>query len=665
MVKTTSGLRWLAVLGLAVGNAMAVSPDHQEFEAALAAPFRGETGEARELRLFFAYPDAAEPSTVAWRVDVLGHRDSGVQRSWRGEERLYRQPIEIALGWDGADAQERALPRGFYRVRMRAVAGEPLALRAGGDTLEQRVDAALSAANDVIEQEWEVHIGAPPVVAMPEFVRLPIGTQGGRSTPIAGGLPYTVYLGNLHTQSNDSDGGGAIPGCTSSQGAQTGAFGPGDGFDYARNHGLDFSAATEHNHYFDGASGTNSSANPQVAHDRYQAGLAAALTRNATQPDFLALYGMEWGVISNGGHLNIFNSNALFGWEFNSSNQLIGDVFTPKSDYPGIYATMRARNLVGQFNHPATSGQFLVDGVALGYSADGDEVMVLSEIQNTSAFSSNTTETETSRSLYEGAFKKMLEAGFHVAPATNQDNHCANWGASWTNRTAVLIEESLPLNRENFLDALRARRVFATSDKASQLVFAGNGHLMGARFDNYGALQLDALFSNNAGRTVSQIEILEGVPGRNGTVSVLAATPTHSFTPSLGAHFYYVRLLQDDGKLLWSAPIWVNQLPGSDTTVPTVAASVVGTRGEIVLRANASDNAGVVNTRFLVDGIERGQDATAPYRLDFDSTMLSDGMHTLVVEASDAALNVGVSTPVDFMVDNAPLAELVFADGFE
>ncbi len=656
---------WLAGLMLAAGAVIAGSPDHQEFEAALAAPFRGEAGEARELRMFFRYPDATEPSTVAWRIDLVGQVNPDVLRSWRGEERLYQAPIEIALGWDGRDGMGRSLANGFYRVRMRALSGEPLAMRAAAGTLEQRVDAALSAVEGVIEQEWEVHIGAPPVVAMPEFSALPTGAQLDRAAPIAGGLPYTVYLGNLHTQSNDSDGGGAIGTCTGSQGAQTGAFGPGAGFDYARNHGLDFSAATEHNHYFDGSSGTNSGANPQVARDRYQAGLTAALTRNATQPDFLAVYGMEWGVISNGGHMNIFNSNELFAWEFNSSNQLIGDVFTPKSDYPGIYATMRARNLLGQFNHPDTSGQFLVGGVALGYSADGDEVMVLSEIQNTSAFSSNTTETETSRSLYEGAYKKMLEAGFHVAPATNQDNHCANWGASWTNRTAVLIDQSLPLSRDNFLDALRARRVFATSDKASQLVFTANGHLMGERFDNVGTLELNTLFANGAGRTVSQIQILEGVPGRNGTVTVLATTPTHTFTPTVGAHFYYVRMVQDDGKLLWSAPVWVNQLPGVDTTQPTVAASVIGSRGDIMLAASASDNVGVTNTRFIVDGIERGQDAAAPYQIDFDSTTLSDGLHSLVVEASDAAMNIGISSPVEFSVDNAPLPELVFANSFE
>jgi Bacterial Ig domain len=643
----------LCVLAMQAASVSAVSPDHHEFEAALNAPFRGDAGEAREFRLFFSYIDAVDPSTVAWRVELLSQDGKQLHREWLGEERLFRQPIEVAVPWNGRDSNQKSVARGFYLVRMTAVSGDPIAMRALSGTVDQRVATALASAPQAKVQEWEIHIGTPPKISMPAFAPLPVGAAQAKSLPSPGGLPYVIYLGNLHTQSNDSDGGGNVATCSGSQGAQTGQFGPGDGFDYARNHGLDFSVASEHNHYFDGSSGTNGSAVPAVAIARYQAGLNAAITSNTNNPGFLAIYGMEWGVIANGGHMNIFNSNELFAWETNSMGQLIGDVLTPKSNYPAIYATMRARNLVGQFNHPDDGdGQFVVDGTVFGYHADGDEVMVLAEIQNTSAFSNNTTETETGRSSYETDVRHLLEAGFHVAPATNQDNHCANWGASWTNRTAVLISNALPLNRANFLDALRARRVFATSDKQSQLIFTGNGHLMGERFDNVGALNLTAGFFNNAGRTVSQVQILEGVPGRNGTVTVLVSTPTHSFTPSTGPHFYYVRLVQDDGKILWSAPLWVNQLSGTDTTAPSVTASVQGARLDIDVLANATDNVGITEVAFYIDNVLRGQDTSAPYALEIDSTALSDGPHTLVAHAFDAALNEGISTPLQFSIDN-------------
>ena len=142
---------------------------------------------------------------------------------------------------------------------------------------------------------------------------------------------------------------------------------------------------------------------------------------------------------------------------------------------------MKQRGWIGQFNHPSTSGQFIVNGTALGYTADGDQAMALCEVMNTSACSTNTTETETGRSNYEAACKKALEAGYHVAFSTNQDNHCANWGVSYTNRTGVLIPSGLPLNNANFIDAIKARRVFATMDKNSQIVLTANGHVMGER----------------------------------------------------------------------------------------------------------------------------------------------------------------------------------------
>jgi len=621
-----------------VPMAGAVSPDHHEFEASLYAPFRGEAGEARDFRMDFRFVDAVDPSTVAWRLDLMPAGGSGVLRSWHGEERLFQKQVEVFVPWDGRAASRQALANGFYTLRMSAVSGDPLAMRMLPGTLEQRVDAALAQSRGTVVQDWAVHVGVPARIRMPAFQPLPRAPQAGKSVAAIGSQPYTVYLGNLHTQSNDSDGGGAIPGCSSSQSAQTGAFGANDGFIYARNRGLDFSAATEHNHYFDGSSGTNASASPTTARNRYAAGVAASDSYSAAHPGFLALYGMEWGVISDGGHLNILNATELFAWEYNSSSQLLGDTFVAKNDYATLYTTMRAKGFVGQFNHPESSSQFLIGTTSLGYSADGDEVMVLAEIQNTSAFSSNTTETETGRSSYESAFKILLERGFHVAPATNQDNHCANWGASWTNRTAVLIPTGTALSKASFIAALKARRVFATSDKNSQIILTANGHLMGERFSNSGVLNLVVSHANTAGRTVSQVQILEGVPGRNGTVTTLASTATHTTTPADGAHFYYARITQDDGKILWSAPIWVTQGSGP-VNVPPVANYTVSTSGLTANFTNTStDSDGTIASRSWNFGDGSTSTLASPSR-----TYAAAGTYTVALTVTD---NLGASHSV-------------------
>jgi len=646
------------VLGLAValsGSAVqAVSPDHHEFEASFHAPFRGNVTEARNFTLYFSYMDAKDPSTVAWRVELLDPKSGKALREFTGEERLFAKQIEVNLPWNGRDGAGKALPPGFYTVRLTASSGDPIAHRTLGDSIAKRVNAALAQdADHAHVQEWEIHVGNPPKVAMPAFAGLPTSGTVEKAAPATGSLPYTVYYGNLHGQSNDSDGGGNVATCTSSQGAQTGQFGPNDSFVYAKNRGLDFQLSSEHNHYFDGSSNTNTSASPTTAINRYAAGVSAQNTFNTNNPGFVAMYGMEWGVISNGGHLNIINGDVLAAWEYNSSNQLLGNILTPKNDYAALYTTMKARGWIGQFNHPSTSDQFKIGTTVMAWSADGEDVMVAAEIQNTSAFSNNTTETETGRSAYESAFKLLLERGFRVAPTTNQDNHCANWGASWTNRTGILLPTGQSFTRANLVEAMRARRVFATSDKNSQIILTGNGNVMGTKFNNSGVLNLQVLFSNSAGRTVSSVQIHEGVPKRNGTVTQLASTATHSHTPSVGEHFYYAKITQDDGKILWSAPIWVTQSAGGgDTTAPTATASVTGTSGTITLNATASDNVGVSRVEFYIDNVLRGSDTTSPYSLSFNSTALTNGSHALVARAFDAAGNSGNSSSVNFSISN-------------
>ncbi|MBR7782894.1 Ig-like domain-containing protein [Undibacterium luofuense] len=669
--RIAAGVSLACLFGTA-GLAQASIEDHHEFEATLHVPFKGDANlragaNARYFTLEFDYQHLKTTRAVAWRVELLTPQGRVADR-WYGIEKISGKPVSQKIFWNGKTQSGEVLADGNYQVRLTAVtvdaAGVPVM---SGVTLNQFAEKTLNALRKEAEvQSWPMQIGKVAAPSMPAFAGLPTrasklaaassnakGLVTRSSVAATGSLPYTVYYGNLHSQTNHSDGGGALTSCTGAQNPQSAAYGPTDAYQYAMNRGLDFLLTSEHNHMYDGSDSTNASASPATAKNLYQSGLSAAASFNAGHANFLGIYGMEWGVISNGGHLNILNANELVGWEYNSSNQLLADTFIAKNDYASLYTLMKQRGWIGQFNHPSTSGQFIVNGTALGYTADGDQAMALCEVMNTSAFSTNTTETESSRSSYEGACKKALEAGYHVAFSTNQDNHCANWGVSYTNRTGVLIPSGLPLNNANFIDAIKARRVFATMDKNSQIVLTANGHVMGERFTNSGALNLNILFANSAGRTAATVEIYEGVPGRNGTVSLLTSSATASVTPAIGEHFYYAKITQDDGNMLWSAPIWVTQSNSSaDTTAPTVSATESGSSGTITLSANASDNVGVTKVEFYVDGALKGSSTAAPYSLSLNSTTLSNGSHTLVAKAYDAAGNVGTSSSVSFSVSN-------------
>ncbi|HEU4845885.1 MAG TPA: CehA/McbA family metallohydrolase [Burkholderiaceae bacterium] len=522
-------------------------PDHREFDATLDAPYRASAGMARTITIRLSYPDQGRRHRARWRL-TLQNSDGALLRSWHGSAMLGALPRTIMLRWDGRPAGAAAAPANVrYRLRLHAVAG------AG-----------------VIDQQWPVAAGNVPTLPLPPFH--PMGAHTGRAAGAAAppaapatvavapadAPPYTVYYGNLHSQTNHSDGGGDLAHCSGAQDPQSAALGPADAYAYAQAHGLDFLMTSEHNHMYDGADGTNANADPQQATALYRRGLQEASDYNGGHPGFLAIYGQEWGVIANGGHLNIFNSPELLGWERNGSGQLLADTETPKGDYAALYSLLRSRGWLGQFNHPAP-GQFKAGGVPLGYTPDGDDVMVLCEVMNSSAFSHSADESESHRSNYEAVCDQLLEAGYHLAFSSNQDNHCANWGASYSNRSAVLLPNDAALDSANLLAALRARRVFATMDKQAQIVFTANGHLMGERFANCGPLALSVRYAGGPGRSVAELAIIEGVPGRNGSVSELAHTADTTITPAPGAHFYYARLTQDDGKLLWSAPVWVSQ----------------------------------------------------------------------------------------------------------
>lgn len=574
MVKTLRRWRppwvpWLAgagVLFITWSNTPAAQEpkEHSELDATVVAPFRAtrieSATQARTFLIRLAYPDGGRSHAVRWTLTLSGAGPQGaVLRRWSGTQQVGADSQSVTVLWDGradadadadadANANTRArrvlVPDGLYALRLLAVA-------AAGTPQQAQVH---------VEQQWHIQVQRGRGTA----ARVPAFQAGLQQLPsLDGRIVYRIAYANLHSQTRHSDGGAALDACHGAQKPQTAPYGPTDAYAYAHKHGLDALLTSEHNHMYDGSDGTNARAKPAEAKALYQTGLAEAAAYTNAHPGFLALYGMEWGVINQGGHVNILNSEQLLGWERNASGELLADVETPKGDYAGLYALMRERGWLGQFNHPAQTGQFLVNGQPLGYTPDGDVAMVLCEVMNSSAFSSNDEETETRRSNYEAGCNRALAAGYHVAFSSNQDNHCANWGAAYGNRTAVLVASAAagtPVTRDSFLAALRARRVFATMDKHAQLLFTANGRLMGERFDNHGPLHLATHFSNSAGRQAAAVAIFHGVPGGNGSVTPVSNQASITVTPAPGPHFYYARLTQDDGKLVWSAPVWVMQL---------------------------------------------------------------------------------------------------------
>jgi hypothetical protein len=355
-------------------------------------------------------------------------------------------------------------------------------------------------------------------------------------------LGFTPYFGNLHSHSSYSDGQDT----------------PADAYAYARLAAptpLDFLAVTDHNH---------SGAGMQLAN--YDLGLAEAAAAN-DDGAFVAIWGQEWGIIATGGHANVFESPALFGWEPGNY-----DVFVAEGDYTGLYTAYLANPPSGyppivEWCHPA-SGDF--DNYAL--TPDSRNVVSLMALITGPAFSTSTTEGDVgSTTGNEALFQDALRKGHRVSPAGDQDNHNANWGASTETRTVALAAGK---TKSEILYALSAGRNYASQDHNTVVRFSADGRPMGASWSSPDGVRFAVEVSDpDPADGVAQIDLFRGITGVSNAVVVATSLGNSSFawrddTPFADgseAH-YYLRIRMNDNANLWTGPVYVTRGPGGGTT---------------------------------------------------------------------------------------------------
>jgi peptidoglycan/xylan/chitin deacetylase (PgdA/CDA1 family) len=115
-----------------------------------------------------------------------------------------------------------------------------------------------------------------------------------------------------------------------------------------------------------------------------------------------------------------------------------------------------------------------------------------------------------------------------------------------------------------------------------------------------------------------------------------------------------------------------NLAPAGDVTLPTVSltapasgSTVSGTA--VTISANSTDNVGVDQVVFYVDGKVVGSDTTSPYSIAWNSRTVANGAHTVTATAFDTSGNTQTAGPRPFNTQNdltAPAVSLTApADG--
>lgn len=152
-----------------------------------------------------------------------------------------------------------------------------------------------------------------------------------------------------------------------------------------------------------------------------------------------------------------------------------------------------------------------------------------------------------------------------------------------------------------------------------------------------GTVAVSAVAADNAG--VVKVEFY--VDGS--MVSSDSAAP-YSFNlntalQSDGSHVLTARAYDAAGNVRMSAAINAivdNAAPSVSITNPLSGAVV---NGVVSVEAGASDNIGVAQVAFTIDGVLKKTLATSPYAYNWDTATMSNGNHTILITASDAAGN--------------------------
>jgi len=162
-----------------------------------------------------------------------------------------------------------------------------------------------------------------------------------------------------------------------------------------------------------------------------------------------------------------------------------------------------------------------------------------------------------------------------------------------------------------------------------------------------GTILFTAVASDNRGVTRVDYAV-DGTPSGSSTTGTSYSVSFNSMTLSDGRHTLVAHAFDAAGNMGTSAALAFS----IDNTAPTVMAQVTGTSGTLTFTATAADNVGVVRVDYYVDGVLKGKVTATPYVLAFLSRTATNGTHSLVAKAYDAAGNAGTSAALTFTLNN-------------
>lgn len=312
---------------------------------------------------------------------------------------------------------------------------------------------------------------------------------------------------------------------------------PADAYEHARSKGLDFLVVTDHSNSLQGdeyIEKTKEFLAKENSEWTKTGEMAAAF--NQQHPDFLALRGFEM-TSSDWGHINVHNTDKYV--EAKKTMTGLREFYNWLENQP---------DAVAEFNHPNWPSDSFNN---LGYVPEVDRILNLIETGNGAP--------PYSYSRAEEWYYRALDNGWHVGAVNAQDNHSMNWGDP-DNLTVVVADE---LSHDEFIEALRERRVYSTETRTLELIMKANGYWMGSVLDSKDITDGKLNFEITAQDEIQPIDKLELVTNGGKVIDTYQAggetdvSWNPSVTPGSGSHWYVVKVYHKSGKLGFSSPIFV------------------------------------------------------------------------------------------------------------
>ena len=467
----------------------------------------------------------------------------------------------------------------------------------------------------------------------------------------------TLYFGQIHSHTSEySDGAGSLE----------------DAYEHA--HGvddMDFLIVTDHSNYFDSTSTAATSSyydlssltkNAANTTTKWEEARATAKAYNELYDDMICAYGYEMTWSGGPGHTNSFNTYGVISRNNKDLNNKTGyggmhlyndlmvnaekgldvagneaKITRDGAEVTGVNATKNIPfdengnpiPVVSQFNHPGkTFGNF--DNFA-GYSAKRDDVLNLIEVGNG--------EGKVGGSSYFPSYEQYdlcLSMGWHVAPTNNQDNHKGNWGDSNSCRDVILTDD---FSEAGLYRALDARRVYATEDQnlriSYELTANGETYQLGdiaplSEEDQPEKLTIKLDIQDpDRSDNIYTVEVI-GEGGKTlKKIEVNAASFQDEFELANTDSYYYIKVVEADGQIAVTAPVWVKEAVPVAADLET-SASVAAQGEEETVKAT------------LTNGSESEALTLKSYKIEAEGRVLEEktGLTETVAAGSSKVLSV-------------------------